>query len=370
MNMQSTLGQDPELLLRDLEVFAPDPNVIKQAMQRIQEHVRQAELLAPEMGLRDLPLLKMLGDPVAKALVSLRKHVFEAKQRTKKVLWIPLGAAAAITATIVVVLVFQQYQDALSKASQTPWVVASVEGAAHLVRSGQKEAMANGSVLSPGDRIETDFGGSLSVTVQDQSEVRLDQLSQLQVVGTDAKSLCFEVAQGRVEGRLKNRKSKRALEFRHKQRRVKLIQGDIGLLRSSEKRLAVAALSSKGAVVQVDGNTVVIASKHQIRLRDDNLVPKPDALKKVVDVQMAQTKLLKASSNQLVLKGKTDPDVMLVVGRRRIPIGRKGAFVAKLALQPGAQKVQGVLTDAAGRHQKIVHQVQRVGVSTEWATPG
>lgn len=228
--------------------------------------------------------------------------------------------------------------------------VSRSSGGAVLFRAGaQREPLLAGAELRPDDLIETVEGASAVLVAGESYQVVLEGAARFAV-----KEIAAEVSRFRIEDGLVT------ATVRDDPGRTFVVEASEAVARTRGGTLAVANVAGAvtmgvtgGAAEFEAAGRIVTLQRGQGSTAAAGLPPTPPvALPRSLLLKVDWPSSRETNRRKLVVRGQATPGVVLTLGGQRVAVGADGRFTQTVWLREGAQELDAVARDVAGRRER------------------
>jgi ferric-dicitrate binding protein FerR (iron transport regulator) len=224
------------------------------------------------------------------------------------------------------------------------------EGGATLLRAGAgREPLRAGVDLRPEDVLETAEGASVELVAGGSYTVILEGASRFAV-----KEIATEVSRFRIEDGLVTAR------VREDPSRAVVVEASGAVARTRGGELAMSSVAGAVSVGVTGGSAEFEAAGQIVTLRPGQgsvaaagRPPTPPApLPRSLLLKVDWPRGRKTNVRKLLVRGQATPGAVLTVGGQRVTVGPDGRFTQAVWLREGAQEIDAVARDVAGRHER------------------
>lgn len=228
--------------------------------------------------------------------------------------------------------------------------VSRAEGGATLLRPGSpREALASGVELRPEDVIETVEGASVVLAAGESYQVVLEGAARFAV-----KEIAAEVSRFRVEDGLVT------ATVRHEPGRAVVVEASEAEARTRGGTMSVASVGGRAVVGVTAGEAELESAGKRVTIlpgQGSTATPgaaptPPTALPRSLLLKVDWPPFRETNRRKLVVRGQTVPGAVLTLGGQRVEVGTDGRFTHTVWLREGAQALDAVARDVAGRRER------------------
>jgi hypothetical protein len=228
--------------------------------------------------------------------------------------------------------------------------VSRADGGATLLRGGAaREPLRAGAALRPDDVIETAEGASVVLAAGESYQVVLDGAARFAV-----KEIAAEVSRFRVDDGLVT------ATVRDDPRRAFVVEAGGAVARTRGGALGVANVGGRVTVGVTAGETDLESGGRIVTLRQGQASSAEPGQAPSAPVALPRSLLLKVdwpearetNRRKLVVQGQATPGAVLTIGGQRVRVGPDGRFSQTIWLREGAQALDAVARDVAGRRER------------------
>jgi hypothetical protein len=228
--------------------------------------------------------------------------------------------------------------------------VSRAEGGATLLRAGaEREPLRAGLELRPEDVLETVEGAKVELVAGGSYTVALEGTSRFAV-----KEIAAEVSRFRIEDGLVT------ATVRDDPARAVVVEAPGAVARTRGGALAVSSQTGAVTVGVTSGSAEFEAAGQIVTLQPGQgsvaraggpptpPAPLPRSLLLKVDWPAGR----KTNVRKMLVRGQATPGAVLTVGGQRVTVGPDGRFTQAVWLREGAQEIDAVARDVAGRREQ------------------
>jgi hypothetical protein len=228
--------------------------------------------------------------------------------------------------------------------------VSRAMGGVVLFRAGVRRApLLAGAELLPDDVIETVEGASAVLVAGESYQVVLEGAARFAV-----KEIAAEVSRFRVEDGLVT------ATVREEPGRTVVVEASGAEARTRGGTLAVASVAGAVTVGVTGGAAEFESAGRIVTLRPGQGSTAAPGLPPTPPAPLPRSLLLKVdwptshetNRRKLVVRGQATPGVVLTLGGQRVTVGADGRFTQTVWLREGAQELDAVARDVAGRRER------------------
>ncbi|HSM93074.1 MAG TPA: hypothetical protein VLT47_09305 [Anaeromyxobacteraceae bacterium] len=250
-------------------------------------------------------------------------------------------------------------------------IVTRADGEAWLTRGGGgRTRLAAGTALQESDAIEAAGGSEVELGAGEGFQVLLEGPARIGVKEIAAELSRFRLEEGLAEAKVKPDAGRAVVFESSDDASVRTVGGRVAVA-ASGGTLAVgvtegeAQLGSGGQIVAVRAGQQASAARGQAPTPP---VPLPRSLLLKVDWPSAG----ETNRSRLVIRGHATPGALVSIGGEWVKVGVDGVFTHVLRLREGAQTVEAVARDLAGRRERSSRPVvlDTRGPDTRFDTEG
>jgi hypothetical protein len=235
-------------------------------------------------------------------------------------------------------------------AQPTRLSVNRAEGGATLLRAGAgREPLHAGVELRPEDVLETAEGANVVLVAGGSYQVVLEGASRFAV-----KEIAAEISRFRVEDGLVT------ATVRDDPGRAFVVEASGAVARTRGGALAVASaggavtvgVTSGSAEFEAAGRIVTLQPGQGSEARDGRPPTPPAPLPRSLLLKVEWPGGRETNRRKLLVRGQATPGAVLTIGGERVTVGPDGRFTQTVWLREGAQELEAVARDVAGRSQR------------------
>jgi hypothetical protein len=260
---------------------------------------------------------------------------------------------------LVVVLGVAGYRILFGEAPGQELVVVSATRATAINSDASVEQLVAGSVLEVDASVETGVDGEAVLQYGDKAELKLSELTTVQVVSADATGLRVELEAGAVSARV--RQGATPLNISNRGRAVGATNADFTVMVGRNGPLSVASKRGNLRLSGMAGQTELRAggSVHAELGGTVSLMPINENL--LLDVEWPEA--TKTREAEIEVTGTTDPYATVTLGEGpeavRVRADRDGRFRATVPLAEGVNDIELKVRDVSGREARRQQALNR-----------
>jgi hypothetical protein len=254
--------------------------------------------------------------------------------------WALLGRAPAVPEPVL----------AVAEAPPEVRVIRSA-GSTRLVRAGQAPVpLVEGAALQAEDVIESDEGGEVVLGAGESFQVLVQGTTRFAV-----KELTHELSRFRLEEGILSAKVRddpaRTVEVEHRSGAQLRTRG--GAMTMAASGATVTGGVTEGTAEFESGGRLVVLGAGQGSSATAGGPPSPPArLPRSLLLKVEWPEGKPTNRRRIVVRGQTTPGAVLTLGGRTVVVGKDGRFSHEVVLREGAQRLEAVARDVAGRTQR------------------
>jgi hypothetical protein len=223
------------------------------------------------------------------------------------------------------------------------------EGGATLLRAGaEREPLRAGVELRPEDVLETVEGASVELVDGGSYTVVLEGASRFAVKEIAAEVSRFRIEDGLVTATVRDDRS-----------RAVVVEAPGAVARTRGGVLAVSSVAgavrvgvaSGSAEFEAAGQIVTLQPGQGSVARDGRPPTPPAPLPRSLLLKVDWPGGRKTNVRKLLVRGQATPGAVLTLGGQRVTVGPDGRFTQAVWLREGAQEIEAVARDVAGRRE-------------------
>jgi hypothetical protein len=260
---------------------------------------------------------------------------------------------------LVVVLGVAGYRILFGEAPGQELVVVSATRATAINSDASVEQLVAGSVLEVDASVETGVDGEAVLQYGDKAELKLSELTTVQVVSADATGLRVELEAGAVSARV--RQGATPLNISNRGRAVGATNADFTVMVGRNGPLSLASQRGNLRLSGMAGQTELRAggSVHAELGGTVSLMPINENL--LLDVEWPEA--TKTREAEIEVTGTTDPYATVTLGEGpeavRVRADRDGRFRATVPLAEGVNDIELKVRDVSGREARRQQALNR-----------